>query len=83
VKTVTCSRCRRLASWEEAADGWIFPDDQPVCPDCLTDEEQSRIAVSEAEEAEEHAESLDEEARRGEFLTDEEIEAERGEETTD
>ena len=71
-----CGRCRRPAtSFEDFAE-WV--GDPPVCPGCLTGDDQSRIADWEIREGEEYEAWRDREAARSEHLTDEELEGEYG-----
>jgi hypothetical protein len=71
-----CSRCRRAATSLEDYAEWV--GDPPVCPHCLTGEDQSRISDWETRDSKEHETWRDREAARSEHLTDEQLEAEYG-----
>jgi hypothetical protein len=51
-----CSRCgrERPGEWEdeEVVADWIFPNGQPVCPNCLTLQEKHAVWRWDEEEAE-------------------------------
>jgi hypothetical protein len=69
---------------EEAAT-WELLDaaDRPICPNCLTNADKTKIAELEAHELEEWKVFRDREARRTERLTDEELRREFGEQEDD
>lgn len=68
-----CTRCRRVAPLEEVVEwGLLDQDDRPICPNCFTDADKIVINKFEVQEAEEWEAFRDAEARRTEWLTDDE-----------
>lgn len=77
---IVCSRCKRQPQNQmEFVGDWLFVEDEKwICPSCITREESAVIAAWEVDDVKEAEAFRNEEAKRAEWLDDDEITAEYG-----